>query len=180
VEHNPPMDRNCFVCGKIGHSSRECPNGDAMKKRRGFKNVRKYEQKILECYSCGAQGHLARDCTDVCNKCKKHGHIALNCTHKPQTKNETSNIEKQQQPPMNLNQNAPTFNQHGVAFQPVYYNVDTQYQNSQFQFEHQFYMQHTNPTPLLDLNTSVQLAQYQVNSSCFFFKLKLRTTSKLK
>ncbi len=87
VVEYPPMDRGCFVCAKIGHSSKDCPNVDL--KARKPKNSRNNE--VPQCHSCNTKGHLARDCTVVCLNCKTIGHSSRTCKAVSNAANSVSN-----------------------------------------------------------------------------------------
>jgi len=79
VDGQPPMDRNCYLCFKIGHMTKECPNAEAILSRKGGKKT-VFSKEGLACFKCNEYGHLSRDCTSIkCFKCNQMGHISRDC-----------------------------------------------------------------------------------------------------
>lgn len=96
VEGNPPMDRNCYSCMKIGHQTKDCPLANSKRRDKQFSDVYDTRQDNLlnlVCYRCNYTGHKAKDCNGelkrtkttsfsseiVCFKCNMIGHFARDC-----------------------------------------------------------------------------------------------------
>lgn len=96
VEGNPPMDRNCYSCMKIGHQTKDCPLANAKRRERQFSDMfdgRNDNSLSLVCYRCNYSGHKAKDCPGdlkrtkttsfsnelICFKCNMVGHYARDC-----------------------------------------------------------------------------------------------------
>ena len=88
-----PQDRLCNICGKIGHSKKNCPE-------KQDKSV-----QLRQCRACKEVGHMAKHCpkkrkgkqelTDqACFKCGKVGHFEKNC---PENKNNSQKLSDEVQ-----------------------------------------------------------------------------------
>ena len=96
------MDRNCFLCSKIGHMTRDCPNADLIRNnkisRNRIRNNNEKDPKELQCYNCNNYGHLARDCQEQrnkplkCYKCNQNGHLSKECSTPQQSQIKSSPI----------------------------------------------------------------------------------------
>jgi DNA polymerase sigma len=154
VEGNPPMDRNCFSCFKIGHQTKDCPLAN---KRRDKQQPNNDNYKDESCFRCKNFGHMARDCPMTneqinnngnnkrnrnsnnnninaiikndspirCFKCNQTGHYARDCPDTNKNQNNGfQNIQMLQQ-----QQQRPTINPTNHQFQQI--------QHQQLQFQQQ-------------------------------------------
>lgn len=79
VDGNPPMDRNCYSCFKIGHQTKDCPLANAKRRDgRPFQLQQPPHHNVqggaggmfnnqddlanIACFKCKIVGHKARDC----------------------------------------------------------------------------------------------------------------------
>lgn len=96
VEGNPPMDRNCFSCFKIGHQTKDCPLANARRKEKlqSDSDLKQEDFSNMICFKCQQHGHKAKDCksdfkrtktisasmiTDKCYNCNQIGHFIRDC-----------------------------------------------------------------------------------------------------
>ncbi|CAF0866293.1 unnamed protein product [Brachionus calyciflorus] len=99
VEGNPPMDRNCYSCLKIGHQTKDCPLANAKRRERQLSDMfdgRQEDMSNVVCYKCRQTGHKAKDCISEmkrvkttsfstseskCFNCNQVGHFARDCVY---------------------------------------------------------------------------------------------------
>lgn len=101
VEGNPPMDRNCFSCFKIGHQTKDCHLNNSNRRKDNFASIGDdmTHNNSIQCFRCRGFGHKAKDCnmvneqkrqktvstsnmndiTSKCFKCNMIGHFARDC-----------------------------------------------------------------------------------------------------
>jgi hypothetical protein len=169
VDGNPPMDRNCYTCSKIGHMTKECPNGD--KNNRKFRNhngnMNKFADiKESKCYNCNNFGHLARDCQESNNKmrcfqCNQMGHLSKECPNVNKVNN-ANNISAPAIRPATISHQikAPSSPNSSNIMQPTY----PQYYES---------IQNLPPMPLSSMNTSfskINQQQQQYNQQRKYYQ----------
>lgn len=57
-------DIECFNCGQMGHTVRDCPEPRKDKGKGGGKGAYRQRERDMECFNCGAKGHRSRDCPE--------------------------------------------------------------------------------------------------------------------
>ncbi len=94
--------RNCYTCGKPGHTSAKCfhnPNrqgGGAARKPAPAAATTNGEARTKSCYNCSSTEHIARDCPEprqesqrpakTCRNCGAFSHLARECPEPRQPK----------------------------------------------------------------------------------------------
>mmetsp|Transcript_133781 Transcript_133781/g.416098 ORF Transcript_133781/g.416098 Transcript_133781/m.416098 type:complete len:257 (-) Transcript_133781:80-850(-) len=81
----PREDRSqtmeCYNCGAMGHSSRDCP--EPPKERSGGKGKGKRDRAAMQCLNCKQFGHKSRDCPEPVNEDAVRERLAAKAAGKP-------------------------------------------------------------------------------------------------
>ena len=180
VEGNPPMDRNCFSCLKIGHQTKDCPLANAKRRDRQLSDMfdgRIEDLNNVTCYRCRNIGHKAKDCTidlkrtkttsfsneTKCFNCNQIGHIAKDCFFNQGKIQIQSNIplvsHQQSAPPPKMISVIPNSSSHPIIFHSGSWNMSGNGQfnnngdNGQVNVNGGYYLFIRNVTPQIDQGT---------------------------
>ena len=101
IDGNPPMDRNCFTCNKIGHQTRDCP----LARRRQDANANSSSTHAAALTSTSSEpaeasaeaGSSSMSVRVICYKCQTYGHMAKDCPRSSSSSTSSNKNQQQQQ-----------------------------------------------------------------------------------